>query len=137
MKYILLLLFIYLFIEWCIVRPGGLGEGAPTGVINVIDGQAGSIQRADVANFCLGAILDSNFPYLRKTPCISSLGGTGWVSYTYMLVFDTYIFIIYYLFVHASYVYYHDIICVNLILSAVIDFIQRTSPVLSDINIYC
>lgn len=67
-------------LEWCLVRPGGLGEGAPTGVINVIDGQAGSIQRADVANFCLGAILDSNFPYLRKTPCISSTGGTGWVK---------------------------------------------------------
>ena len=47
----------------------------------MIDGQAGSIQRADVANFCLGAIFDSNFPYIRKTPCISSIGGTGWVRY--------------------------------------------------------
>ena len=35
-------------LEWCIVRPGGLGEGPPTGIINVIDGQAGSIQ---VRNF--------------------------------------------------------------------------------------
>jgi hypothetical protein len=35
------------------VRPGGLGMGAPTGVINVIDGEAGSIARADVADFCL------------------------------------------------------------------------------------
>eukprot|EP01041_Mallomonas_annulata_P010966 gene10966-22921_t len=67
-------------LEYTIVRPGGLGEGAPTGVINVIDGQAGSIQRADVAAFLLGAIQDSSFPYLRKTPCISSLGGTGWVK---------------------------------------------------------
>lgn len=32
---------------------GGLGVGPPTGVINVIDGEAGSIQRADVAAFCL------------------------------------------------------------------------------------
>ena len=65
-------------LEYCIVRPGGLGAGPATGVINVIEGQAGSIQRADVANFCLGAISDTNFPYLRKTPCISSVGGTGW-----------------------------------------------------------
>jgi len=67
-------------LEYCIVRPGGLGEGAPTGVINVIDGQAGSIMRADVAAFCLGAITDQSFPYLKKTPCISSVGGTGWVK---------------------------------------------------------
>ena len=67
-------------LEYCIIRPGGLGVGAPTGVINVIDGQAGSIQRADVAAFCLGAITDSNFEYLGKTPCISSVGGTGWVK---------------------------------------------------------
>ena len=65
-------------LEYCMVRPGGLGEGKPTGVINVIDGQAGSIQRSDVATFCLGAICDKNFPYIRKTPCISSVGGTGW-----------------------------------------------------------
>jgi len=62
------------------VRPGGLGTLEPTGVINVIDGQAGSIQRADVATFCLGAVTDANFPYLKKTPCISSVGGTGWVK---------------------------------------------------------
>lgn len=67
-------------LEWCIVRPGGLGEGAPTGVINVIDGQAGSIQRADVAAFCLGSVCDESFQYIRKTPCISSVGGTGWVK---------------------------------------------------------
>lgn len=67
-------------LEYCIIRPGGLGVGPATGVINVIDGQAGSIQRADVASFCLGAINDENFPYIRKTPCISSIGGTGWVK---------------------------------------------------------
>ena len=49
-------------------------------MINVIDGEAGSIQRADVAKFCLGAVCDANFPYLRKTPCISSVGGTSWVK---------------------------------------------------------
>jgi hypothetical protein len=67
-------------LRYCIVRPGGLGLGPPTGVINVIDGQAGSIMRADVASFCLGAVTDDSFPYLRKTPCISSVGGTGWVK---------------------------------------------------------
>lgn len=67
-------------LEWCIVRPGGLGVGPPTGVINVIEGEAGSIQRADVAAFCLGAITDASFPYLRQTPCISSVGGTSWVK---------------------------------------------------------
>lgn len=67
-------------LEWCLVRPGGLGIGAPTGVINVIDGQAGSIQRSDVATFMLGAVKDNEFEYIRKTPCISSVGGTGWVK---------------------------------------------------------
>lgn len=68
------------YCRYCIVRPGGLGVGAPTGVINVIDGEAGSIQRADVAAFCLGAVTDKSFPYLKQTPCISSVGGTGWVK---------------------------------------------------------
>jgi len=67
-------------LDYTIVRPGGLGEGAPTGVINVINGQAGSIMRSDVAAFCLGAITDASFPYLKQTPCISSVGGTGWVK---------------------------------------------------------
>jgi len=44
-------------LEWCVVRPGGLGEGPPVGQINIISGQAGSIQRSDVATFCLGVIL--------------------------------------------------------------------------------
>jgi len=67
-------------LEFCIVRPGGLNVEPPTGVINVIEGQAGSIPRADVADFCLGAVLDSNFPYIGKAPCISSLGGTSWTK---------------------------------------------------------
>jgi hypothetical protein len=33
-----------------------------------------------VAAFLLGAVTDANFPYLRQTPCISSVGGTGWVK---------------------------------------------------------
>lgn len=51
---------------------------APTGIINVIDGEAGSITRADVAKFCLDAIYMDDFPYIGKTPCISSVGGTSW-----------------------------------------------------------
>lgn len=67
-------------LEFTIVRPGGLTVKEPTGVINVIDGEAGSIARADVADFCLGAILEPDFAYLRKAPCISSVGGTGWTK---------------------------------------------------------
>uniref|UniRef100_A0A7S2UG26 NAD(P)-binding domain-containing protein n=1 Tax=Attheya septentrionalis TaxID=420275 RepID=A0A7S2UG26_9STRA len=67
-------------LEYCIVRPGGLTVDKPTGIINVIDGKAGSIPRADVAQFCLDAISVEDFPYIGKTPCISSVGGTGWVK---------------------------------------------------------
>jgi len=67
-------------LEFCIVRPGGLNVEPPTGVVNVIEGQAGSIPRADVADFCLGAVLDADFPYIGKAPCISSLGGTSWTK---------------------------------------------------------
>lgn len=67
-------------LEYTIVRPGGLTVEPPTGIINVIAGEAGSIARADVATFCLGAITEKDFQYLRKTPCISSVGGTGWIK---------------------------------------------------------
>ena len=62
------------------MRPGGLTVDAPTGVINVIEGEAGSIARADVADFCIGAITEPDFPYIGKSPCISSVGGTSWVK---------------------------------------------------------
>lgn len=67
-------------LEYCIVRPGGLTVDAPTGVINVIDGEAGSIPRADVAQFCLDAVRMADFPYIGKAPCISSVGGTSWTK---------------------------------------------------------
>jgi uncharacterized protein YbjT (DUF2867 family) len=67
-------------LEYCIIRPGGLNVDKPTGIINVIDGEAGSIPRADVAEFCLDAVTMEDFPYIGKTPCISSVGGTGWVK---------------------------------------------------------
>lgn len=67
-------------LEYCIVRPGGLTIEAPTGVINVIEGEAGSITRADVASFCLDAVTYDDFPYIGKAPCISSVGGTGWTK---------------------------------------------------------
>jgi hypothetical protein len=47
-------------------------------VVNVIEGKAGSIQRADVASFLLDAVTISDFPYVKKTPCVSSIGGTSW-----------------------------------------------------------
>merc|ERR1719282_1447497 len=67
-------------LEYTIVRPGGLTVEKPTGVINVIEGEAGSIARADVADFCIGAVLEKSFPYIRKAPCISSVGGTSWTK---------------------------------------------------------
>uniref|UniRef100_A0A7S1VPY9 NAD(P)-binding domain-containing protein n=1 Tax=Grammatophora oceanica TaxID=210454 RepID=A0A7S1VPY9_9STRA len=67
-------------LDYCIVRPGGLTVEPPTGVINVIDGEAGSIARADVAQFCLDSVTVDDFPYIGKTPCISSVGGTAWVK---------------------------------------------------------
>ena len=67
-------------LEYCIVRPGGLTVDPPTGIVNVIDGEAGSITRADVASFCLDAVTVDDFPYIGKAPCISSVGGTSWVK---------------------------------------------------------
>lgn len=67
-------------LEYCIVRPGGLTVDPPTNVVNVIDGEAGSITRADVASFCLDAVTVPDFPYIGKAPCISSVGGTSWVK---------------------------------------------------------
>jgi len=67
-------------LEYCIVRPGGLSNDPPNGIINVIKGEAGSISRADVAAFCLDAVLDPSFQYVRGTPCISSDKGTSWVK---------------------------------------------------------
>ena len=67
-------------LEFCIVRPGGLTLEPPNGEINIIDGQAGSISRADVADFCLGAVQQKDFPYIGATPCLSSSSGTSWVK---------------------------------------------------------
>jgi len=67
-------------LDFCIVRPGGLTVDAPTGVVNVIEGEGGSIPRADVAQFCLDAVRVPDFPYIGQAPCISSTGGTSWVK---------------------------------------------------------
>lgn len=69
-------------LEWCIVRPGGLTDSPPNGEINIIEGQAGSITRGDVASFCLDAVSDADFTYVQKTPCLSSTGGTSWTKKT-------------------------------------------------------
>lgn len=64
--------------RYTIVRPGQLGEGEPTGIVNVITGQAGQILRADLASFLLRAVNEDDFPYLRQTPCVSSVDGVSW-----------------------------------------------------------
>ena len=48
-------------LEFCIARPGGLKLGPPSGIVNVIDGEAGAINRADLATFCLDAVLEPDF----------------------------------------------------------------------------
>eukprot|EP00934_Nitzschia_sp_Nitz4_P001907 Nitzschia sp. Nitz4//scaffold1_size375055//302972//303808//NITZ4_000319-RA/size375055-processed-gene-0.387-mRNA-1//1//CDS//3329541174//1907//frame0 len=65
-------------LDYTIIRPGSLTLDPPTGIVNVIDGKAGSIARSDVAKFCLDAVRMANFPYLGKAACISSVGGTSW-----------------------------------------------------------
>merc|ERR1719231_41260 len=67
-------------LEYTILRPGGLKLGAPTGIVNVIDGEAGAINRADLATFCLDAVLEPDFPYLQQAVCISSDMGAGFKS---------------------------------------------------------
>ena len=67
-------------LEYCLLRPGGLKQGPPTGIVNVIDGEAGAINRADVAAFCLDAVLEPDFPHLGKAVCISSDMGAGFKS---------------------------------------------------------
>jgi hypothetical protein len=67
-------------LEYCLARPGGLKLGPPTGIVNVIDGEAGAINRADLAAFCLDAVLDPDFAHLRKAVCISSDMGAGFNS---------------------------------------------------------
>ena len=67
-------------LEYVIARPGGLKLGAPTGIVNVIDGEAGAINRADLASFCLDAVLEPDFEYLRRAVCISSDMGAGFKS---------------------------------------------------------
>jgi len=67
-------------LEYCILRPGGLKLGAPTGIVKVIDGEAGAINRADLAAFCLDSILDPDFAYTRQAVCVSSDMGAGFKS---------------------------------------------------------
>ena len=67
-------------LDFCIARPGGLKLGDPTGIVNVIDGEAGAINRADLAAFCLDAVLDPDFAYLQQAVCISSDMGSGFKS---------------------------------------------------------
>lgn len=67
-------------LEYTIVRPGGLKTEPPNGIVNVIKNEAGAISRADVAAFCLDAVLEKDFAYVRQTPCISSDKGSGFAS---------------------------------------------------------
>ena len=67
-------------LEYCIARPGGLKQGPPTGIVTATDGEAGAINRADLAAFCLDAVLDPDFPHIGKAVCIASDKGAGFKS---------------------------------------------------------
>jgi len=68
-------------LEWCIVRPGGLKSGSPTGIVTAgKDQEAGAINRADVAAFCLDAVLEPDFKFLNQAVSISSNMGSGFKS---------------------------------------------------------
>jgi putative NADH-flavin reductase len=65
-------------LEYCIVRPGGLKSEPPTGIVTAgKDQEAGAITRADVAAFCLDAVLESDFKFLKQEVSISSNMGKG------------------------------------------------------------
>jgi hypothetical protein len=67
-------------LDYCIVRPGGLKSDPPTGIVNIAETEAGAITRADVAAFCLDAVLEDGFAYLKRPVCISSNMGSGFKS---------------------------------------------------------
>jgi len=68
-------------LEYCIVRPGGLKSEPPTGIVTAgKDQDAGAITRADVAAFCLDAVLEPDFKFLKQAVSISSNMGSGFDS---------------------------------------------------------
>jgi hypothetical protein len=68
-------------LEYCLVRPGGLKTGPPTGIVTAgKDQDAGAITRADVAAFCLDAVLEPDFKFVRQAVSISSNMGSGFDS---------------------------------------------------------
>ena len=68
-------------LEYCIVRPGGLKSDPPTGIVTAgKDQEAGAITRADVAAFCLDAVLEEDFKFLKQAVSISSNMGSGFES---------------------------------------------------------
>ena len=68
-------------LEYCIVRPGGLKSEPPTGIVTAgKDQEAGAITRADVAAFCLDAVLEPDFKFLKQAVSISSNMGSGFES---------------------------------------------------------
>merc|ERR1719230_1464172 len=68
-------------LEYCIVRPGGRKSGEPTGIVTAgNDQEAGAITRADVAAFCLDAVLEPDFKFGKQAVSISSNMGSGFES---------------------------------------------------------
>ncbi len=59
----------------------GLKSEPPTGIVTAgMDQEAGAITRADVAAFCLDAVLEEDFKFLEQAVSISSNMGSGFES---------------------------------------------------------
>merc|ERR1719353_697141 len=68
-------------LDYCIVRPGGLKSEPPTGIVTAgKDQEAGAITRADVAAFCLDAVIEPDFKFTMQAVSISSNMGSGFES---------------------------------------------------------
>jgi len=68
-------------LDYCIVRPGGLKSEPPTGIVTAgKDQEAGAITRADVAAFCLDAVIEPDFKFTKQAVSISSNMGSGFES---------------------------------------------------------
>lgn len=60
-------------LEYVIIRPSSLTDTPPKGKVNVTTKRKGTnVARADVAAFCLDAVEQPAFPYLRQAPCLDS-----------------------------------------------------------------
>jgi hypothetical protein len=62
-------------LEYVIVRPSSLTDKQPVGQVHVTKGVGKEVTRADVASFCLDAVEQTKFEYIRQAPCLDAKPG--------------------------------------------------------------